>query len=173
MIRFQRLTPSVVEQDHAALMRDIAMLRAWSAQDWPTQTFSVADNLVDLQRHDDEHEAGIAFTYSVLSDDVVVGCIYLRPFVDALLTRDVEVAADDAHAADTVVRGWSHDVTADELVAASLAEHGGDFGGSGRRWWQTNTDCPAQLDACDRLGLTDELRFRSPAATWVLRAVPE
>lgn len=173
MIRFQRLTPAVVVEDHAALMRDIPRLRAWSGQDWPTPEFSVAENLVDLERHDREHEDGIAFTYSVLLDDVVVGCIYVRPFADALTTREVEPPDDPRLLTGTVVRGWAHDITADELIGASLAAHGGDFGSTARRWWQTNTDCPDQLDACDRLGLTDERTYAGPTATWVLRAVPE
>jgi hypothetical protein len=173
MIRFQRLTPAVVDQDHAALMRDIRMLRAWSGQDWPTPDFSVADNRVDLQRHDDEHEAGIAFTFSVLVDDVVVGCIYVRPFADALSTRGVTPPDDPRLLTGTVVRGWSHDVPADELIAVSLAEHGDDFGDTARQWWQTNTECPEQIAACDRLGLTNERVFHGPTATWVLRAVPE
>lgn len=173
MIRFQRLTPVVVEQDHAALMRDIPLLRAWSGQDWPTPSFSTAENLIDLERHDREHEEGVAFTYSVLLDGVIVGCIYVRPLIDALRTRDVEPPNGTPGLFDTVVRGWSHDMSMDELITASLEAHGGDFGVGIRRWWQTNTDCADQLAACDRLGLTDEMRFDGPAATWVLRAVPE
>ncbi|MFZ4719091.1 MAG: hypothetical protein ACOYMR_06685 [Ilumatobacteraceae bacterium] len=173
MIRFRRLTPAVVREDHAALMRDIPLLRAWSGQDWPTPDFSVEENLVDLERHDREHEEGIAFTYSVLLDDVVVGCIYVRPFADALTTRATEPPDDPQLLTGTAVRGWSHDVTADELIAASLAQHGADFGPTVRRWWQTNTDCPEQLAACDRLGLTDERSYTGPTTTWVLRAVPE
>ena len=74
---------------------------------------------------------------------------------------------------DTVVRGWCHDVTADAFVDAVRVEFPDPFGTGGRWWWQTNTACPEQLAACDRLGLTDELSFATPAATWVLRAVPE
>jgi hypothetical protein len=173
VIRFQRLTPAVVEQDHAALMRDIPLLRAWSGQDWPTPAFSVGENLVDLERHDREHDDGVAFAYSVLLDDVIIGCIYVRPLADALRTRDVEPPDDMYGLRDTVVRGWAHDITDDELVAAALQMHGDDFGTGRRRWWQTNTDVPEQLAACERLGLVDELRFVGPTATWVLRAVPE
>lgn len=173
MIRFSRLTPAVVEQDFAAVMRDVPLLRAWSGQDWPTPDFTVEENLVDLVRHDLEHEEGIAFTYSVLLGHDVVGCIYVRPFADALSTRDVEPPEDPQLGSGTVVRGWAHEVPADELISSSLAEHGGDFGDGARRWWQTNTDCPDQLAACDRLGLTDRQEFRGPTATWVLCAVPE
>ncbi len=173
MIRFHPLTPAVVERDHAALMRDIPALRAWSAQDWPTPSFSIAENLLDLQRHDREHRDGIAFTYSVVLDESIIGCIYVRPLGDALRTRDVAPPADTPGLHDTVVRGWAHDISDDLLVSASLEAHGGDFGADRRRWWQTNTDCPSQLTACDRLGLADDLRFGGPTATWVLRAVPE
>ena len=173
MIRFARLTPAVVEQDHAALMRDIPVLRTWSAQDWPTPEFTIADNLVDLVRHDREHAEGLAFTYSVVLDDVVVGCIYVHRFELGLRTRDIVPPAGQAHAADTVVRGWSHDVTAAELIRSGRDAFPDPFGAGGRWWWQTNTGCADQLIACDALGLTDELVFGTPAATWVLRAVPE
>lgn len=175
MIRFARLTPAVVEQDHAALMRDIPMLRAWSAQDWPTAAFTVTDNEVDLVRHDREHEERIAFTFSVLLDDRIVGCIYVHRFGLGLRTRDI-VADDETVAScidDTVVRGWCHDIAADTFVEAVRTEFSDPFGTSARWWWQTNTACPEQVAACDRLGLTDELTFTTPAATWVLRAVPE
>jgi hypothetical protein len=173
VIDFRRLTPGDVEQDYAAVMREIPMLRRWSAQDWPTTTFSPADDLVDLERHDREHEDGTAFTYSVLLDGLIVGCIYVHPIGEALRSRQVQPPADVHALAHTVVRGWAHDVPVEELVTASLEAHGGDFGPALRRWWQTNTACPEQLAACERLGLTDELRFRGPTATWVLRAVPE
>jgi hypothetical protein len=51
-------------------------LRIWSDSDWPTTDFSVADNEKDLACHDAEHDAGIAFTYSVQKADGsrVLGC---------------------------------------------------------------------------------------------------
>jgi hypothetical protein len=173
VIRFARLTPAVVEQDHAAVMRDVPLLRAWSGQDWPTPSFTVAENLVDLVRHDREHADRIAFTHSVLLDDVIVGCVYVHRFERGLRTRDITSAVDPSRQLDAVVRGWCHDVTADVLVEACRTAFPDPFDAGGRWWWQTNTGCPEQLAACDRLGLTDELAFVTPAATWVLRAVPE
>ncbi len=173
MIRFQRLTPTFVEQDHAALMRDVDALRAWSAQDWPTVDFTVDDNLVDLIRHDQEHLDAIALTFSVILGADIVGCIYVHRFEHGLRTRDIVPPADPRHHRDTIVRGWAHDIAADTLIQASRDEHGDPFESGGRWWWQTNTDCPDQLAACDRSGLSDELSFETPAATWVLRSVPE
>ena len=76
---FVPLTPALLDQDYAAVMRDITMLRAWSGQDWPTADFPIESNLADLVRHDREQRDGIALTYSVLLHGVVQGCIYVRP----------------------------------------------------------------------------------------------
>jgi hypothetical protein len=169
---FVPLTPALVTQDHAAVMRDVAMLRAWSAQDWPTPEFTEAENLGDLERHDREQADGIALTYSVVVRGLVQGCIYVRPVADALLTREVVVPEPSPiPSTDVVVRGWAHDVKPTRLVEAS-AQFLSTFGFS-RLWWQANTDCPHQLDACDALGWTDEHRYVAATATWVLRSVPE
>ena len=61
-----RLTAAHAERDHAALMASVAYLRRWSDSDWPADDFSVAENREELGWHDEEHEARIAFTYSVL-----------------------------------------------------------------------------------------------------------
>ena len=92
---FVRLTAAHAGLDHEALMSSLDYLRMWSDSEWPTADFSVADNEADLAWHDAEHEARIAFTYSVQDPDGsrVLGCLYLRPLRDMLLTRGVEPPA--------------------------------------------------------------------------------
>lgn len=167
MIVFAPLTTSVVHEDFAAVMRDIPALRAWSGQDWPTEDFTVDDNRDDLEWHERERREGLAFTDSVLLDGVVVGCTYAMRLDRALATRSV-VTPPGWPVNDWVVRGWAHEVEPAELVERSMRRHEGPH----RVWWQTNTDCPEQLDACDRLGLTDELRVEADATVWVLRSAP-
>lgn len=172
-LTFVPLTPALVEPDYAAVMRDIPMLRAWSGQDWPTADFPIEWNLDDLQRHDREQQEGVALTYSVLLDGVVQGCIYVWPFLGSLHGRGIEVpSTSELPAHDVVVRGWLHDTLAAAFIDACfqwLTDAPFSFP---RLWWQTNSECPEQLAACDELGLTDAYEFRGADRTWLLRSHP-
>ena len=169
-LTFIPLTPALVEADYAAVMRDIPMLRAWSGQDWPTETFPIEANLDDLIRHDREQTARVALTYSVLVDGVVQGCIYVQPLVSALAARRLVVGALTADAGDVVVRGWLHGRPANDLVAACMSWLGRDPFTFPRLWWQTNSRCPDQLAACDALGLTKVLSVQGEDRTWEMRS---
>jgi hypothetical protein len=67
-----------VELDYAAVMSSAEQLRMWSDSEWPADDFTLADNLADLQMHQDEHEQGEAYTYTVLTPDGArcLGCVY-------------------------------------------------------------------------------------------------
>jgi hypothetical protein len=178
-VQFEALVPATLEADYAAVMRDVAMLRRWSGEDWPTPTFTREENLADLVRHDREQLDGVALTYSVVRDGVVIGCIYARPLSDALRTRGT-IPSDTLpfDARDAVVRGWAHDIPDTTLVAAALEAVSlalASDGGIDRRrcWWITNLDCPSQLAACDELGLRERHTFVGPTATWVVRGMAE
>ena len=172
-IAFVALTPALVEQDYAAVMRNVSMLRAWSGQDWPTTDFTIEENLVDLERHHREQQEGIALTYSVLVGAEVQGCIYVRPFEDALRSRDLEPPSPPhAPRTDAVARGWAHEPSAEELIVATRALLTGPPFRFTDVSWMTNTDCADQLDACDRLGLTASVDIADGVRTWVLRALP-
>jgi hypothetical protein len=154
-------------------MRDGPMLQRWSGQEWPTVSFTRAENLEDLVRHDREQHEGVALTYSLLLHEVVQGCIYVRPFQDALRTREIEPPTPpSAPATDAVVRGWAHDIDAATLITSTRLFLSSAHLSITRLWWQTNSACPEQLLACDALGLTDALEFPSGDTTWVLRAPP-
>ena len=172
-VEFVALTPLLLDEDYAAVMRDIPMLRDWSAQDWPTADFTKDENLVDLQRHDREQRDRVALTYSVLIDGAVIGCVYVRPFLDALRTRDVEPPTTAMGAAtDAVARGWAHDISAEHLITATrlmLMLPPFDFT---RIWWQTNTSVLAQIDACAASGLIESLTFVGATATWAMHTAP-
>ncbi|MGB8862410.1 MAG: hypothetical protein WCC60_24355 [Ilumatobacteraceae bacterium] len=172
-ITFVPLTPALLEQDYAAVMRDIPMLRAWSGQDWPNAEFPIEWNLDDLQRHDREQQERVALTYSVQLHGIVQGCIYVRPLLDALGSRDITVPESmPLPSADVVVRGWLHDRPALDLIRATMSWLGQAPFAFPRLWWQTNSHCLQQLAACDELGLTDELAFEGSDRTWLMRAAP-
>jgi hypothetical protein len=111
--RLQPLRVSDVERDYDAVMSSRAALRLWSQSTWPAEDFTLAENRVDLERHDGEHVRGEAYTYTVLAphSERCLGCVYiapLRPEEEALLgdaagerrarvtfwVRDAELAHD-------------------------------------------------------------------------------
>ncbi len=169
-LTFIPLTPALVEQDYAAVMRDIPLLRAWSGQDWPTETFLLEENLVDLIRHDREQTERVALAYSVLIDGTVQGCIYVRPLLAALRTRNLDVGGLSVEAGDAVVRGWLHDRPAVDLIGVSMSWLRSEPFGFPRLWWQTNSHCPDQLAACDALGLDEVFGVEGDGQMWELRA---
>lgn len=169
-LAFVPLTPALVEPDYAAVMRDIPMLRAWSGQDWPYETFPIESNLDDLVRHDREQTERVALTYSVLLEGTVQGCIYVQPLADALQAREIEPATAALDEGDVVVRGWLHDRPAIDLVGTCMTWLRAEPFAFPRLWWQTNSLCPDQLAACDQLGLTRVLRVQGRDRTWEMRA---
>ena len=80
-----------VELDYDAVMSSTEQLRMWSDSTWPADDFTLAGNLADLQRHQDEHEQGIAYTYTVFTPggDRCLGCAYFtvpRPQILSVCT---------------------------------------------------------------------------------------
>ena len=169
-LTFVPLTPALVEQDYAAVMRDIPMLRAWSGQDWPTETFPIEEDLDDLFRHDREQTERVALTCSVLIDGTVQGCIYVRPLLAALRTRNLDAGSLPVDAGHAVVRGWLHDRPAVDLIGACMSWLGNEPFAFPRLWWQTNSHCPDHLAACDALGLVEVLRVEGDDRMWEMRA---
>ena len=100
------LRPEHVQRDYEAVMESREQLRLWEGNDWPADDFTVADNLQDLERHWQEHQARIAFTYTVLDPArrVCLGCVYLRPLHELLPANPGQLAgvAED----ETLVRFW-------------------------------------------------------------------
>lgn len=79
--RLEPLTAAHVALDYAAVILSRTMLRTWSGSQWPADDFTLADNMTDLVRHEQEHINREAFTYTVLSPDAeaCLGCVYLVP----------------------------------------------------------------------------------------------
>ena len=82
--RLEPLGPQHNEADHDAWMSSIDHIRAtpgFSDGEWPpVGGLSLAENLRDLERHADDFERRVGFTYTVLDDgDRVIGCVYIYP----------------------------------------------------------------------------------------------
>ncbi|MEI6452695.1 MAG: hypothetical protein WCP98_22465 [Actinomycetes bacterium] len=178
---FARLTAAHAELDHAALMGSVDYLRVWSDSGWPTDDFTVAENRAELAWHDDEHSARIAFTYSVqdAEESRVLGCLYLRPLHDMLLTRGAAPPAGPCWpGGDTpCARGW---LRRDEpgaverrFLGEALSWLTGPAWAFPSLWWVSASSDARQLALLDELGWSRELR--APGARsgldWVLRAL--
>jgi hypothetical protein len=82
--RLEPLGPQHNEADLSAWMSSIEHIRStpgFPDGRWPpVNGLSPAENLRDLQRHADEFERRVGFTYTVLDDaDRVIGCVYIYP----------------------------------------------------------------------------------------------
>lgn len=78
LIRPLRTTDA--QLDYEAVMSSTASLRIWSASDWPQDSFSFSENMTDLAMHEAEHEARIAFGYTIMAPDEsrCLGSIYIN-----------------------------------------------------------------------------------------------
>ncbi|MGF1664737.1 MAG: N-acetyltransferase [Acidimicrobiia bacterium] len=116
--RLEPLGPEHNQRDHDAWMSSIDHIRAtpgfapgdWDSDGWPAP-MTLADNLGDLVMHRREFDQRIAFAYSVLSGDDVIGCLYIDP--------------DETGAADAMVRCW---------VTAAWADHDQQFAEAIAEW---------------------------------------
>lgn len=70
-----------VALDYDAVMSSREQLRRWSQTTWPSDDFTLAENLTDLQGHEREHLEGVAFTFTVLNPAGTrcLGCVYITP----------------------------------------------------------------------------------------------
>ena len=114
-----------VELDYDAVMSSAEQLRMWSDSTWPADDFTLAGNLADLQRHQDEHEQGAAYTYTVFTPggDRCLGCAYFtapRPQMQAAVigatapvavrfwVRTAEIAGGLDQPLLAALRDWLH-----------------------------------------------------------------
>ena len=80
-VTIEPLTSTLAALDTAAYANSPHAIRRHSAGRWPTEGFTLAQNLTLIARHQEEHLAGEAFAYSLLNvaRDLEIGCAYLRP----------------------------------------------------------------------------------------------
>ncbi|HEX6945961.1 MAG TPA: N-acetyltransferase [Acidimicrobiia bacterium] len=118
--RLEPLGPEHNERDHTAWMSSIEHIRStpgFPDGDWPPlEGMTLERNLADLQRHADDFERRVGFTYTVLDDtDDVIGCVYIYP--------------DPTGASDAEVQSWVRADRADldmvlyDAVSEWLATH--------------------------------------------------
>ncbi len=79
--RLRMLAATDAQADYEAVMASQARLRAGSPHGWPREGFTLAENLDDLVRHEQEFHDRVAFAYTMVSPDesAVLGCVYINP----------------------------------------------------------------------------------------------
>jgi len=114
--RLEPLGPQHNERDHVAWMSSIDHIKSTpgfkageiQSDGWP-EPMELHENLADLISHDKDFRERTGFTYSILDDDDVIGCVYIYP------------TSQPGHDAD--VRSWvsADRADLDEVVWGSLS----------------------------------------------------
>jgi hypothetical protein len=100
--RLEPLGPRHNERDHRAWTTSIDHIRStpgFETWTWPpAEGMSPERNLADLTRHADDFAKRSGFTYSVLREEEVIGCVYIYPARDDDTVASVHswVRADSA-----------------------------------------------------------------------------
>ncbi len=159
-LRLEPLTVGHVELDYDAVMASRAELRRWSQSTWPAEDFPLAENLADLARHEREHLADEAYTYTVLAPDGerCLGCVYLAPLRAEEQALALAVTGEEAgHAARATFWVRADEVPNEldrELFTALRAWFGAE-------WWfdrvvyTVATEDERQVGICRAAGLHD------------------
>lgn len=95
-----------VELDYDAVVTSRAELFLRSSGSWPREGFTLQENLADLVRHEQEHLARVAFTYTVMNraETQCLGCLYINP-LRQLLQR-AALSAEHIPAESAYVTFW-------------------------------------------------------------------
>jgi RimJ/RimL family protein N-acetyltransferase len=122
-LELEPLGPQHNDADHAAWSSSIEHIRAtpgYPDGTWP-RPMTPEENRRDLERHAADFAARRGFTYTVLEDGRIVGCVYIYPLRDG--SADVQVkswmTADRAELDGTLrtaVRAWLRDAWPFERV---------------------------------------------------------
>ncbi|MBI3943315.1 MAG: GNAT family N-acetyltransferase [Chloroflexi bacterium] len=107
LLRPLRTTDVVL--DFEAVMASKDLLRRWSGSGWPADDFTVADNLKDLELHENEHLQRQAFTFTVLHPGGApcLGCVYVNSLRQLLEFANAGPAAlEPISEREAVTRFW-------------------------------------------------------------------
>lgn len=117
------LRAHLVDLDTDAYLSSPVAIAAHSHGRWPIEGFDRAENARLIARHEEEHDAGTAFAFAVLSPwrDREYGCVYVRPLSDYVARTGTRIADAPDHAA--LVTFWLlDDATARQTTGECLAE---------------------------------------------------
>jgi hypothetical protein len=112
----RQLTPSDVALDYAAVMSSREFLFHWEQNPpYPSEDFSVEDNLKDLEKMHSAHRDGSRYTYTVMNaaETEALGCVYLVPNDDRMYLTAVVTSHDgtELSTVDATVSFWVRPTT--------------------------------------------------------------
>jgi RimJ/RimL family protein N-acetyltransferase len=159
---------SDAEADFAALMDSREDLRRASRSPWPDDHFSVERNRDDLARHQTEHEAGDAYTYTVMDPEerVCLGCIYMVPLPAHLMRigaddEAIESAAWDAAAIYFWVRSTKLREGFEAELLSAISSWMAREKAFSRVLYSTHTEDSRQVALFRDAGLREAIRVKS------------
>jgi RimJ/RimL family protein N-acetyltransferase len=105
------LTPADVALDYDAVMASREFLFHWEQNPpYPSEEFTVEENLKDLEKMYSAHRDGSRYTYTIMNVDetMALGCVYLIPNDDRMyLTAEVtSLDGTDLSTVDATVSFW-------------------------------------------------------------------
>jgi hypothetical protein len=155
------LRTSDVKLDFEAVMESASLLHTYGGGTWPEADFTQEENLADLARHQREHEASEAFTYTVMSLDEsrCLGCVYVDPLMRLLERGRIVEDNRRQNVPDVsgVVRYWARQSEIgrglDRLLFQALVEWFRSEWAFSQVFFQANEHDQRQRETLDRAGL--------------------
>jgi RimJ/RimL family protein N-acetyltransferase len=160
------ITAADAELDYDAVMDSRVYLRPWEQTGWPTDDFTLAEDLADVEMLEQRHIAGHAFTWTMLTPDEAdcLGCVYLMP-PDARSYRESDIVPvgdarweDYGALANFWVRTSRLSSGIDARLLAAMKPWFAEHAQLGRVLVVTNEEVAQQVELIERAGL--RLRFR-------------
>jgi hypothetical protein len=166
------------ELDYAAVMESREYLRFWEQSSWPADDFTVAGNREDLEKLEQRHADGTAFTYTVMdrAGTECLGCVYLMPtdarsFADARITPSGDHRWEDYRA--TVyfwVRKSRLAARTDRALLDALRPWLAEDWNLGTALFVTNEQFTQQVDLIEQAGLRLRFEIEEPGKPGRYRA---
>ncbi len=119
---FEPLLPDHVALDYEAVMSSKVFLRKWSQSTWPTDNFTLDENLIDLIRHSQEHINNLAYTYTILNIDRTrcLGCIYIKPVES--ITANTSEEENKLRTFDAILSFWVRESLQENQMEQSIID---------------------------------------------------
>lgn len=158
-----------VKLDYVAVMESKDFLRLWSQSEWPTDNFTLADNLKDLEEHEQEHLDREAFTFTVMNpaETECLGCVYINPFELSPEERivddaDFAIKLDDAAVIAFWIRQSRLGEALDERLLDTLITWFKDEWAFTRLLFVTNEQVSRQISLLDKSELQQRFVVEIP-----------
>jgi RimJ/RimL family protein N-acetyltransferase len=158
LLRPLRATDAALDYDAVMASRERLLRR--SAGQWPRVGFTLAENRADLEQHEAEFHARVAFAYTVMNPDetACLGCVYIYPLRRTLERYGapaelIAAAAEDEAEASFWVRQDREADDLDRRLLAALLPWLRDAFAFGRLWLRAFTAEERQVAIIRAAGL--------------------